>query len=81
MKGVYTSGHLMRTHESASGMYGRQAWRGLGKSGQSTVMWEGTSVAKRPYEELGRNLHFGLHWNFHGPSNVGLGGVTRFKIR
>lgn len=43
------------------------------------VMWEDTSVAKRPQEELGRRLELGRnYWSFYGTSNEWMGRVSKF---
>lgn len=53
VNGVHTGGHLVRTHESASGMYGRQAWRGSGKWNYGTQSFP---VHIRPeYSDVGRH--------------------------
>lgn len=67
IKGAYT---VLHTHCSSLGVYRhreRREWlrkrryctkASQNLSGQGMVMWEGTSVAKRPQEKLGRRLAF-----------------------
>lgn len=93
MKGVHASVYIIvHTYCFASGMCGHRESKGSGKWSYCTpsflvhsrpcrVLWESHSVAKRPHEELGSSLGFGLYWNFHGISNIGLDRVTKFKTR